>query len=823
MSQGMVRAAWLVALVIALAAPARAANVLPSRMGMYTQQGTPLALLDSKIVVRMRGPIAEAFVTQTFRNDTPRVTEATYIFPLPADASVTAMEIESGSRTIRAAIEARERALQRYEAAVAAGVGAALLDQERPDVFTQTVSAIPAKGTVVVTLRFDTVARYQGGRWELVLPLVVAPRYVPGTASGRPTTGTGRAPDTERAPDASRVTPGGAPGAGGATEIVLALGDAVDDVTSPTHELVKHKAGWVIRDPKSDHDAVIRWRANVPHAGWVEASDDGGYAAVVVEAPPGAAQHPALRAMIVLDRAATTRGDADAVKRPFVRALLAALDGKDRIAVAGSDSLDWRAPDQIARSLDASWGKPGGPFDLTRTLQHLRSDGAPLVLVSDGLVADDRAVIAVAKKLGVPIHVVGIGPAPNRALLASIAAATGGTVRYLLVGDDLRALARDVIADAASQPQPLSITWGTLAATEVVPATLPRLGAGQATLVLAKVKRAQAANARVRGDVFGFVTVTPARPPDGATTTRGALARRWAKHKLDELVATGNAKQITEHALRFGLVSPYTSMVAVGTEVVVQGGVKHSVPIAVSVPEGMRWQLVKREITVDSRVDDRQHGKQAESKHAPPTVDKRPAPPREPQTERPVPLRDTAGSDGEDDALGEARSRPESGASAGSVAAAPLDADYADEAETISLSSTSSRRALRLSLSLGAGLAVRGGEAAPLGGLALRGDVGGRTRIGLEGSLWLVDGLNAQGSVLGTASFRGIARRLELGAGAGLRITGDGVGPALNLTLRALLPVRGLATYLRYDGALLLRDGTYGGQNAGSLGLEATF
>ncbi|HEY5920886.1 MAG TPA: VIT domain-containing protein, partial [Kofleriaceae bacterium] len=604
MSQGMVRPAWLVAfaLVVAVAAPVRAAGMLPNRMGMYTQQGAPLAMLDSKVVVRVRGPIAEAIVTQTFRNDLDRVTEATYIFPLPVDAAVSAMEIETGTRTIRAAIEAREQAQHRYESAVAAGVGAALLDQERPDVFTQTVSAIPAKGTVVVTLRFDTVARYQGGRWELVLPMVVAPRYVPGTASGRPTTGTGRAPDTERAPDASRVTPGGAPGAGGKTEVMLDFNDGVDDVTSPTHDLAKGKTGYTLRDAKSDHDAVIRWRAKLPAAGWVESSDDGGFAAVVVEAPAAAARKGAARMMLVLDRSATTRGDADAVRRPFVRALLSGLEAKDSVAVTGSDKLDWRAPDQVLRALEDMWGKPGGAFDLTKVLQQTRSD-APLVLVSDGLVADDRAVLAAAAKLGVPIHVVGIGPAPNRGLLTQLAATTGGTVRFATVGDDLSALARDVVADAASQPDPLSITWGTLLAHDVVPATLPRLGAGQAMLVVAKVKKVQAANARVRGDVFGFVSVTTPKPPDGATTPRGSLARRWSKLKLDELVAAGNVKTITEHSLQHGLVSPYTSMVAIGDEVVVKGGVKHSVPVTVSVPEGMRWQLVKREITVASKLD----------------------------------------------------------------------------------------------------------------------------------------------------------------------------------------------------------------------------
>ncbi len=860
MSQGMVRPGWpliiaVVAGVMLSAAPAWSASVLPARMGMYTPQGHQLAMLDSKIVVRVRGPIAEAIITQTFRNDSDRVLEATYIFPLPVDAAVSAMEIETGSRTIRAAIEMREQAQQRYESAVSAGTGAALLDQERPDVFTQTVSAIPAKGTVVVTLRFDSVARYQNGRWELVLPMVVAPRFVPGSATGRPTTGTGRAPDTDRAPDASRVTPGGAPGVGGTTDVVLELADAVEDVTSPTHDISKDKNGYALHDAKTDHDMVIRWRAKAPSAGWVEAGDDGGYAAVVVEAPAAAPRKNALRVMLVLDRAATTKGDADAMKRPLVRALLGSLDSKDSVAVIGSDKLDWRAPEQALRAIEDNWGKPGGPLDLSKVLASARTD-APLVLVGDGLVADDRAVLAAAAKLGVPIHVIGIGPAPNRSLLTQLATTTNGTVRFAAVGDDVSAIARDVLADAASPPEPLSITWGTLKASDVVPATLPRLGAGQAMLVVAKVKKVQAANARVRGDVFGFTMVTTPKPPDGATTTRGSLARRWAKLKLDDLIAAGRAKDVADHALRFGLVSPYTSMVAIGDEVIVKGGVKHSVPIEVSVPEGMRWQLVKKEIRVDTtkvgaKAEDKLAEQRTDKKNRPkaepkspvavkptdsrpakkPPVERPQASPEPPRAPEPTIDRDGAGEADEEDSLDYAKRKesvdeaaPQPAPPSGGATATRSEAGDYDDAESIALDvmSASPRRRVRLSLSLGAGLSVVNGTADPLGSLSARVEVGGRARFGAEASLWLVDGLNAQGGALGTAAYR-LSRRLDLGFGAGLRITGDALGPALNLTLRTPLPIRGVTTFLRYDGALLLRDTTSDGQNAGSVGLEATF
>jgi Ca-activated chloride channel family protein len=765
MSHGMVRLAFIVAVVCL--GTAHAASDLPSRIGMYPKQGAPLAMLDSKIAIHVRGAIAEAVITQSFRNDTDRVTEATYIFPLPADAAVSAMEIETGTKTIRAAIETREQAQARYERAVASGVGAGMLEQERPDVFTQTVSAIPAHGTVIVTLRFDTVARYTSGSWELALPLVVAPRYVPGSATGRPTTGSGRAPDTDRAPDASRVTPGGSPGAGGSTEIVIDLEG--EDVASPTHELTKTKGGYRIVDVKSDHDAIIRWRAKAPQQGWVEADDGGGYAAVVVEAKP-AVRPGHVEFGLAVGKPATVRGDAEAVQQAVVRALKSAVTATDKI---NERAVTADLAKQLVRSHD------------------------PIVLVTDGLVADDRAVIAAAGKVGAPIHVIGIGPAPNRSLLTAIAVASNGTVRFAGVGDDFAALARDVIADVASPPEPLAINWGALQASDVVPATLPRLGAGQATIVLARVKKVTSANARVRGDVFGFVIVTAPKPVDGATTMRGPLSRRWAKLALDDLIATGNAKKITEHALRFGLVSPYTTMVAIGDEVIIEGGVKHTVAVPVSVPEGMQWQLVKRETTVAKEENLNLETRDTKAK-------KQEAQGRAEGGERVHAL------DAEDDSVRQNAPAPASPTVALGEATADGDFEYT---EAISLSGASSARKLRLALALGGALDVANAEAHPaltLGGrVELR--TAGKLFIGVEGAVWLAE--QVQTRLFATFNLR--FGRTELGFGIGLG-TADGIGPATELTLRRPL-TRHLAPYLRYDGAYIDRDG----HNTGSFGIEA--
>ncbi len=838
-SPGMLRPvlvfAWLLPVVLVTGGGPAHAGELARSMGMYSAAGTPLPMFESKIDVTVRGAIVETVVTQKFQNRTDRATEATYVFPLPLDAAVTAMSIQLPTRTIRAAIEQRDQAQARYEAAVRAGVAAALLDQERPDVFTQTVAAIPARGTIEISLRYDAMARFSDGTWELVLPMVVAPRYVPGAATGRPTTGTGRSPDTDRAPDASRVTPGGAPGEGGATAVAIHFADAVAAVTSPSHELTGDKRHASFVDPHSDHDAIVRWQTIAPAAGWVEAGGDGGYAAVVVQAAPSVARKAATKLLLVLDRAATMRGDADAVAHPFVRALVAALDATDRIAVTGSDKIGWTAPADALRALEQRWPRPVGAFDLTRVLEAARPEGAAIVLVSDGLVADDRAVVAAAKKLGVAIHVIGVGPAPARGLLTQIAAATGGTIRFAVAGDDLTSFAKATVIDAGTAAAPLTVNWGTLVATEVVPGMLPRLGAGQAMVVLARVKRVQTANARARGELFAIEPLQPARGLDGAITAAGPLARRWARGKLDELVAgVPNEAAITAHALRYGLVSPYTSLVAIGDEVVVEGGVKHSVAVPVSVPAGMRWVEVKAQITVDSTVtlggestdknsttakkspapsSNRDAARPEVLKNAPASPAPQPAPKRKAEDTREPEL--DGGSDGED-APRKLRSEPSS------VAMTPGSSSWAAESEEVAVvAGERPRRGFRITAALGGGLALQD-QARGVVVLGTRLEAGQRTMVGLEGALWLVSASRFEGHALITFARRGIARWLELGGGLGLHV-GEGVGPAASLSVRGHVPETRAAGYLRYDGALLTHDTVREGQNTLTLGVEWGF
>jgi Ca-activated chloride channel family protein len=813
-------------------------------------------MLDSRIDITVRGPVVETVIVQRFRNPSDRATEATYIFPLPADAAVSAMAMQIGSRTIRAKIERRDAAQRRYEAAVAAGVAAALLEQERPDVFTQTVSAVPAHGIVEVSLRYDALARYEAGLWELVVPMVVAPRYVPGPATGRATTGSGRAADTDRAPDASRVTPAAAPGVGGSTAITIHFVDEPSELASPTHELGGTRRDATLSDPHSDHDAIVRWRAPAASAGWIERDGAGGFAAVVVEAPPPVPRTGNLRVILAIDRAATTRGDADTVEHPLVRALLGALASADRVRVIGSETIAWNPPSDVLAALDRRWATPPRPFDLTRVLADARPEGVAIVLVSDGLVADDPAAIAAAARLGVPVHVIGIGPAPARATLRQIAAATGGTVRFAVTGDDLAVIARCLVADLANPSAPLTINWGTLAAADLEPAVLPRLGAGQAMLVLARIKDPRAANARARGDVFAFEALGPARAVDGATTSHGPLARRWARERLSDLLArTPDRNAVTSHALGYGLVSPYTSLVAIGSDVIVQGGVTRSIAVPVSLPSGMQWHAVKQASELDTgstttpvTVEPTQPPvvAQAPAETPPPkVVAPSPVPPPTRSAEPPWPAKESKKprpkAVASDDDSGDASERPSEELDArGEViriegqapsitkqsltnGATVIDGKDLNSVAGESVEVVGSARAggPRLSAALGAGLTFDHGARGLLA-LDVRLETAGRTRFGVDAALWLAGGSELSGRALVTASRSALARRLELGLGAGARL-GNGAGIAGSLQLRVNTPLPWLAGVLRYDAALVLTRPNLELEQATTLGVELSY
>src|SRR4029079_16524016 len=94
--------------------------------------------------------------------------EAVYTFPLPQNAAVDDMTMVIGQRTIRGRILRREDAKAVYEAAKAVGQRASLLDQERPNIFTQSVANILPGDQITITISYVELLKYEKGSYELV-------------------------------------------------------------------------------------------------------------------------------------------------------------------------------------------------------------------------------------------------------------------------------------------------------------------------------------------------------------------------------------------------------------------------------------------------------------------------------------------------------------------------------------------------------------------------------------------------------------------------------------------------------------------------------
>jgi Ca-activated chloride channel family protein len=167
--------------------PLRAAEAAPggSTAGQFVllnKDGQPAGecpLQHTDVTADIAGYVARVTVKQQFQNTASDPVEAVYTFPLPEDAAVDDMTMTLGNRIIRGEIKRREEARQIYEAARDAGQSAALLDQERPNIFTQSVANLMPGEPVTVTISYVRLLKYDEGGYTFSFPMVVGPRYTP--------------------------------------------------------------------------------------------------------------------------------------------------------------------------------------------------------------------------------------------------------------------------------------------------------------------------------------------------------------------------------------------------------------------------------------------------------------------------------------------------------------------------------------------------------------------------------------------------------------------------------------------------------------------
>src|SRR5258707_10655379 len=135
--------------------------------------------LGIDVDLTVSGPTVRARVTQIFRNPTKNWVEATYVYPLPAGGAVDTLKMVIGDRVVVGEIKERQQARIIYEQAQRNGQKAALTEQERPNIFTNSVANIGPGETMVVQIEYQEPVHQSGNEFSLRVPMVVGPRYNP--------------------------------------------------------------------------------------------------------------------------------------------------------------------------------------------------------------------------------------------------------------------------------------------------------------------------------------------------------------------------------------------------------------------------------------------------------------------------------------------------------------------------------------------------------------------------------------------------------------------------------------------------------------------
>ena len=608
---------------------------------LATSRGNlPLEAVDVRAAIV--GTAASVELTQGFRNPFDVALEATYIFPLPDRAAVTAMRMECAGHVVEGVLRERSRAREEYDQAIAEGHRAAIAEEDRPDVFTMRVGNIAPGERVTVRLVLAQPLPYADGEVTFRFPLVVAPRYIPGHPLPGAAAGSGVAADTDAVPDASRISPPVLlPGFPNPVRLTLSAdidpaGLPLTGIRSSLHATAEQAGAdgrTTVRlhpGERLDRDFILRLAVadseqiatSLMLTFDEEADPDEGTFTLTLVPPDGGGRVRARDVVLVLDRSGSMHGWKIVAARRAAARIVDTLTGADRFAVLCFDNVVERPPDLadgLAYATDrnrfravewlARTDARGGTEMLAPLEQAARllagedpDRDRVLVLVTDGQVGnEDQILERMGPRLaGIRVHVVGIDQAVNAGFLSRLAAAGRGRCELVESEDRLdeaaacihRRIGTPLVTALALAADGMAIVPGTVA-----PGLLPDLFPGVVVTL----------TGRWRGQPGGSITVTGTAADGtrfeskvtavtgGTPASRAAWARAhvrdledryaaWAGHDtsgLDRL-----EQQITDASMRYGVLSRFTAFVAVDSRVVTDGTGPHRVTQPVELPAG---------------------------------------------------------------------------------------------------------------------------------------------------------------------------------------------------------------------------------------------
>ena len=560
-------------------------------------------LLATDVEIRVSGMVARATVRQRFRNPHAEWYEGIYVFPLPENAAVDRLRMRIGDRLVEGEIRERQAAKAAYERAKQSGQRATLLEQERPNIFTSSVANIGPGEEIEVELEYQQRLRYEQARYSLRFPMVVGPRYIPGTpVAGM--VGTGWAPGTDQVTDAARITPPVLrPGADVVLNpvtlrVTLDAGVPLATVESAYHPVHVRETSRSRREVVLDgetyasRDFELAWTVAPDRAPRValftERKGERHYGLLMVMPPAGervAASLPR-EAIFVIDTSGSMHGASILQAKEALELAVRRLGPRDRFNVIEFNSVastlftDARAVTPETTAIAVRWIRAlkaqGGTEMAAAVKLALNAKESPdrvrqVIFLTDGAVGNEDPLFRlIAERLGDSrLFTVGIGSAPNSHFMTRAAQAGRGTFTYVGKPDEVKEKMTGLFAKLESPVlKNVRIEWPGGAQVESWPKRLPDLYLGEPVVVTAAL-------ARTEGEIIvsGMLGEAPWRAavPVSAAAEGSGMGVLWARDKIAALMDSlrENAPEpeiraaVVDLALTHHLVTKYTSLVAV--------------------------------------------------------------------------------------------------------------------------------------------------------------------------------------------------------------------------------------------------------------------
>jgi Ca-activated chloride channel homolog len=571
----------------------------------------PLSPKRSVYNVIITDGLASVTLTQMFVNDYGNISDLAYIFPLPHEAAVHAMSMEYRDSIYAAEIYEKEEAKEIYDSVVQAGGVAALLLQQRPNVFQQRCANIAVGDTAFIQIKLTMPLPYDNGTYEFALPTMVAERFQSENASAVGSSGRLWNPPADR------------DGQGLQINVLLQTGFPIAQLQSPTHpltisavdavkeQLIQRKviddemtldmpnmSGALLQEAATypNRDFVLRFSRAAAETDFAVASyydtdrEDGFfYANIFPDTSISKGERPDLDIVLLIDISGSQNGWPLQKEKEISLAILDKLTATDRLSVLSfSDRVTWcfnnatsvpATEENIekARTFISGLATAGGTNLLQGVEAALAIKGAEaysrfFVFCTDGFITNESAILDEIKNHPTTptIFTFGAGNNLNRYFLDEATKVGNGVSTEITGSEDVAGIVTGVWNKIESpQLDNIAVSFSGMDDAQLLLPGGNKLYKGSPVPVYGVYHEGGTKTVTITGNRGGeVVTLTKEIPLAEGPTGNVMLAQVWARQmigqlRIDEGTTTANREHIIELSKEFQVLSDYTAFLAI--------------------------------------------------------------------------------------------------------------------------------------------------------------------------------------------------------------------------------------------------------------------